>query len=75
MFERVDEVGDVRKRISVLDSMRIYISIILAGTECSVLLWHKKEEGCLRGLGWEDLPFLEILIYECFQCFQFLGVE
>jgi len=47
MFENVDKIGDMRKRVSVLECVRIYIAIILAGTEHSILLWDKKEGGRL----------------------------
>ena len=75
VFESVDEVGDTRKRIGILDHMRVDIGIILAGAEHSILLWDKEERGCLWGLGRKDLFFLEILIDECFQGFHFLWVE
>ena len=75
VFESVDEVGDSRKRVSILDRVRIYIVVILAGTEHPILLWDKEEGECLRGLRREDLPFFEILIDEHFQDFHLLGVE
>jgi len=49
VFESVNEVGDMRKRVSVLDHMRIYIAVILAGTEHAILLQDKEERGCLQG--------------------------
>jgi len=48
MFESVDEVEDMRKRVSILDLMRIYIVVILAWMEHTILLWDKEEGGCLR---------------------------
>jgi len=75
MFESVDEVIDTRKRVSVLDHMRIYIVIILVRAERSILLWNKEEEGCLWEFRGKDLPFLEIFINERLQSFHFLQVE
>jgi len=49
VFESVDEVGDTRKRIGVLDRMRIDVSIVLAGTKCSICFRDKEERGCLQG--------------------------
>jgi len=50
VLKRINEIGNMGKRVSVLDSMRIYVSVILAGTERSILLRDKEEGGCLRGL-------------------------
>jgi len=50
VFESIDEVRDMRKRVSILDHMRIYISIVLTGVECSILLWDKEERGHLQEL-------------------------
>jgi len=38
VFESVDEVGDMRKRVSILDHMRVYVAIVLTGLERSILL-------------------------------------
>ena len=75
MFESINEVRDMRKRVSVLDSMRIYIVIVLARTERFILLWDKEEGGCLWELGREDFSFFEILINEHLQGFHLLGIE
>jgi len=75
VFERVDEIGDTRKRVSVLDGMRVDILVVLAGMKCSILLWNKREGGRLQRFRREDLSFFEILIDEHFQDFHLLGVE
>jgi len=75
VFESIDEIGDTRKRVSILDHMRIDVLIVLGGTERSILLWDKKEGGHLRGFRREDFPFFEILINERLQGFHLLGVE
>jgi len=75
MFERINKIGDMRKRVSVLDGMRVDISIILAGTECSILLQDKEEGGCLQGLQGKDLSFLEVLINERFQGLHLFRIE
>ena len=75
MLESVNEVGDMRKRGSILDCMRIDVVVVLAGTESFILLQDKKEMGCLRRLGREDLSFLEILIDEHLKSFYLLWVE
>ena len=64
VFESVDKVRDTRKRVSILDCMRIHISVVLAGVERSILLWDEEEWGRLRGLRRKDLFFFEILIDE-----------
>jgi len=74
VFESIDKIGDMRKRVSILDHMRIYVVIILAGTEHSVLLRDKEEGGRLWGLGRKEFSFFEILIDECLQGFHLLGV-
>jgi len=75
VFERIDEVGDTRKGVSILDSMRIDVTVVLTRAERSILLRNKEEGGRLRGLRREDLSFFEVLIDEHFQGFHLLGIE
>ena len=75
VFESVDKVGDTRKRISVLNCMRIDVMIVLAGTEHAILLWDKEEGGHLWELGRKDLPFVEILIIERLEGLHFFWIE
>jgi len=75
VFESVDEVENTRKGVSVLDCVRIYVAIILAGMECSILLWDKEEGGCLWRFRRKDFSFFEILVNECFQGLHFLRIE
>jgi len=75
VFESVNEVRDTRKRVSILDHMRINVAVVLAGVEHSIFLWDKKERGHLWGLRRQDLPFFEILIDEHLQSLHLLGVE
>ena len=64
VFERIDEIRDTREGVGVFDRMRIDIAVVLARAERSILLRHEEERGRLRGLGRDDLSFLEILIDE-----------
>ena len=50
MFQCVDEIGDSWKGVSILDGVRIDISIVLAWMEHSILLQNKEEGRCLQGL-------------------------
>jgi len=50
VFQGIDDIGDSWKRIRVLDGMRVNIAVVLAGSERSILLWHKEEGGRLRRL-------------------------
>jgi len=43
MLKSIDEVGDIREGISVLDGMRIDVAVVLAGMKCTILLWDKEE--------------------------------
>jgi len=75
VFESVNEVGDTRKGVGVLDHMRVNVTIVLAGMERAILLRDKEEGGRLQRLRREDLSFFEILIDERFQRFHFLRVK
>ena len=75
VFESVNEVRNMRKRVSILDGMRINVVIILARAERSILLQDKEEGGRLRGVHREDLFLLEILINECLEGLHLLWFE
>ena len=65
VFQSIDEVGDTREGVSIFDGMGVDVVIVLAGTEHAVFPQDKEEEGCLWGLGGDDLSFLEVFINEC----------
>jgi len=50
MFESINKIRDTRERISILDGVKMDISVVLAGMEHAILLWDKEEGGCLQGL-------------------------
>jgi len=49
VFESIDEIGDTRKGVSVLNHVRVDILIVLAGTEHSIFLRDKEKRGRLQG--------------------------
>ena len=55
ILEFVNEVGDERERIGVLDGVFVQIAIILAGAEFPVLFFDKEEGGGLGKVGGVDL--------------------
>ena len=56
VFQLVHEVGNEREGVSVLGGVFVKVSIILAGTKFSILLFNEEEGGCLGGVGRTNLP-------------------
>ena len=74
-FQGVDEVGDVRKGISILDGVGINILIVLAGAECAILLRDKEEEGHLQRPRRDALALLQVFVNEHSQGIHLLRIE
>jgi hypothetical protein len=53
--EFVDEVGDERKGVGVADHVFINVTVVLAGSESSIIFLDKEERGGLGGIRWADL--------------------
>ena len=48
-FKFVNKVGDQGKGVCISDSVAVEISVVLTGSETSIFLLDKEEEGCLGG--------------------------
>ena len=71
----IDEFCDERKRIGVPDSMAIEVSIILARTKGSILLWDEEEWCCLGRFGGDDSPSLKMFLDKSFAGILFCRIE
>jgi hypothetical protein len=73
--ETADEVRDEWEGIHVFDGVRIDISVVLAGTYQSILLWNEEEWGHLGGLGRLDLACGKMFVYEASASLVLLRVQ
>ena len=71
IFEFVNEVRDQGEGVCISDSMTVKVSIVLAGSEASILFFDEEERRSLGGFGWTDLPRAKILINELICGFSF----
>ena len=75
IFEFVDEVRDQGKGVCISDSMTVKVSVVLTGSEASILFLDEEEGRSLGGFGWVDLPRAKILVNELIHGFLFLDGE
>ena len=75
VFEFVDEIRDQGEGICVSDRVAIKISVVLAGSETSILFLNEEERRSLGGFGWTDLSGAKILINEFICSFLFFDRE
>ena len=62
----IDEVGNKGKGIGVADRVFVDVSVVLAGSESSILFLDEEERRGLRGVRGTDLSGLEILVKKGF---------
>ena len=72
VFEFVDEVRDSGEGVCISNSMTVEISVVLAGSETSILFLDEEERRSLGGFGWTNFPRAKILINELISGFSFL---
>ena len=53
-LEFIDEVRNEGKRVCVTDSVFVDIAVVLTGLEATILLFDKKERGCLWEVRWAN---------------------
>ena len=61
----VDEVGDKRQGVCVLDCMFVKIAIVLDWPKFSILLFDEEKGGGLRGLRWPNPSCFQVFIDKC----------
>ena len=64
IFKFVDEVGNQGEGVCISDSMAVEVSVILAGSEASILFLDEEERGSLGRLGWTDFPRMKVFVDE-----------
>ena len=55
--------------------MGIEVLVVLARTKGAILFRDKEEQGCLGGLGWNNMSSFQMFFNECLTGLHFLGVE
>ena len=73
VFEFVDKVRDEREWVGVAGGMFVQVSVILTGTETTILLFDKEKWGCLGGIGRTNLSTVEVFLEEVFGGFRSSG--
>ena len=72
VFEFVNEVRDQREGVCISDSMAVKVSVVLAGSEASILFLDEEERRSLGGFGQMDFPGAKIFVNELIRSFSFL---